>query len=51
LREVKQVGWREHGGNLGETAAVEKRNGFGSRFCGGGGIARTEGPQVQVLPR
>jgi hypothetical protein len=25
LAEVKQVGWLEHGGRLGETAAAEKR--------------------------
>jgi hypothetical protein len=29
LAQVKQVGWREHGGRLGETAAAEKRNGCG----------------------
>jgi hypothetical protein len=30
LVEVKQVGWLEHDGKLGETGAAEKRNGCGS---------------------
>ena len=29
LAEVKQVGWLEHDGKLGETGAAEKRNGYG----------------------
>ena len=29
LAEVKQIGWLEHDGRLGETAAAEKRNGVG----------------------
>jgi hypothetical protein len=29
LAEVKQVGWLEHGGRLGETTPAEKRNGCG----------------------
>jgi len=31
LAEVKQVGWLEHGGKLGETGAAEKRNGCGGK--------------------
>jgi hypothetical protein len=44
LAEVKQVGWLEHGGKLGETAAAEKRNGAGAVVPFGGARLLTSRP-------
>jgi hypothetical protein len=44
LAEVKQVGWLEHDGKLGETAPAEKRNGAGVVVLFGGARLLTSRP-------
>jgi hypothetical protein len=49
LAEVKQVGWLEHGGRLGETAAAEKRNGAGLPFAAAGVFLRLARSRSSII--